>query len=253
MAPVSLFMGAVERHSPMHPDHEYDPALHKTALVLARTSLDQLDGTTFAAEVLARAYLDLLERRGMPPTLRMEPTIQLQSGAWFDFLDPLSTPVSPEDIAAGLAKQSRYTGHTLGFVPYTIAQHCCIASDIAPPHLKFEALMHDAPEAVLGDIATPLKQLLVDYKVIEDMVSEAFAEWFNVSPKTLPEVKVIDIRMACTEKRDLMADVEQWGMFDGIEPYDFRITPWAPEEAYFAWLERFSRLRLVKWEAYEQA
>lgn len=229
----------------MHPDYdyEYDSILHETAERLAHSSLDEnLPHVTFCSEVLARAYLDLRERRGMPPTLRMEPTIQLQSGAWFDFLNPLSTPISPEDIAAGLAKQSRYTGHTVGYRPYSIAQHCCHASDVAPRKYAFEALMHDAPESVLGDIATPLKQLLPDYKVIEERITVTFAKWFGFPSHMRPDVKVIDIRMAATEKRDIMPGNEEWEMLRGITPYDLHIKPWDSERAFTEWLTRFYTL-----------
>lgn len=229
----------------MHPDYEYDFDLHKTAQTLARTSLDQLDHTTFASEVLARAYLDLLERRGMPPTLKCYPSIQLQSGGFFDFAEPQNTPISPEDIAVGLSKSARCTGHSLGFEPYTIAQHCCLASDAAAEAFKFEALMHDAPEAVLGDVTTPLKQLMPDYKKLEERVTDAFAGWFDLPKSMSPEVKVIDIRMAATEKRDIMPPGE-WEMLRGIDPYDFEIEIWGHERAYHEWILRFYSLNPIK-------
>ena len=102
--------------------------------------------------------------------------------------------------------------------------------------------MHDAPESVLGDITTPLKQLLVDYKIIEINVSDAFAGWFDFSAHMPPEVKVIDIRMAATEKRDIMPGNEEWGMLKGIEPYEIKIEPWSSERAYTEFLERYDLL-----------
>lgn len=222
----------------MHPDYEYDPDLHTLATEIARGEghLPHNEGI-----IIAEAYLDLLERRGLPPKLKCRPQIQLQSGGFYDFLEPHKTPIDPQDIAAALSKLCRCTGHILSDDIYSIAQHCCHAADAAPQHLKFKALMHDAPESVLGDVATPLKQLLVDYKIIETRVTTAFANQFYLPHDFETEVKEIDIRMAATEKRDIMPAGE-WEMLKGIEPYDFKIIPWSPFRARTEWLFRFDKL-----------
>lgn len=232
----------------MHPDFEYDRILHnlarQTAKGIARYAASPNGngecGPTYSEELLGRAYLDLLERRGLPPDLKCYPSIQLRSGVFYDFVEPWKTPIHPNDIASGLAKSCRCTGQILPDDVYTIAQHCCHAHDMAPSHLKFKALMHDAPESVLGDVATPLKQLLPDYKVIEERVSNAFADQFQLPHGFEDEVKDIDLRMAATEKRDIMPPGE-WKMLEGIEPYNFHVTPvWSPKEAHDAWISRFT-------------
>lgn len=220
----------------MHPDYEYDRELHETAKLLAEQCT--IDGGSFVINTLAHAYLDLLERRGLPPSLKCYPSIQLQSGVFYDFLDPDSTPIHPEDIASGLSKQTRCTGQTLGTEIYSIAQHCCHAHDMADRPRKFKALMHDAPESVLGDVATPLKQLLVDYKVVEARVTAAFARQHSLPEDFEDHVKDIDLRMAATEKRDIMPEGE-WAMLRGIEPYHFKVVPWSPAKARAEWLARF--------------
>jgi hypothetical protein len=233
----------------MHPDYEYDRHLHMLASLTAKgiasyaASPDAtgLCGPSFSEELLGRAYLDLLERRGMPPELKCYPSIQLQSGVFYDFLEPEKTPIDPADIASGLSKLCRCTGQVLGYDIYSIAQHCSHAHDIAPQPLKFKALMHDSPEGVLGDIATPLKQLLVDYKIIETRVTNAFAKQFSLPATFEDEVKHIDLRMAATEKRDIMPP-GPWKMLEGIEPYSFSVLPvWSPRRACEEWLSRFTK------------
>ena len=88
----------------------------------------------------------------------------LQSGAWFDFLDPESSDFAIEDIAAGLSNICRYAGQCSGF--YSVAEHSLLVSEVAFDH-AYAALMHDAAEAFIGDVTRPLKQLLPDFKRIE--------------------------------------------------------------------------------------
>src|SRR4051812_12365507 len=74
------------------------------------------------------------------------PSIMLQSGAWFDFAAPQSSPFTIEDIAHGLANICRYSGQCSRF--YSVAEHSLLVSDVAVG-FELEALMHDAAEAFL--------------------------------------------------------------------------------------------------------
>src|ERR1700710_1218663 len=76
------------------------------------------------------------------------PTIMLNSGAVFDFLDPWSSEFTLEDIAHGLANICRYAGQCRSF--YSVAEHSIHVSQTATG-FEYEALMHDAAEAFLGD------------------------------------------------------------------------------------------------------
>jgi hypothetical protein len=194
------------------------------------------------AAMVAIAYLDLVRA----PDLKMKPTIQLASGRYFDFLDPDTTPVAIDDIAHALSKLCRFTGHILGDdAIYPIGQHCVLASYQAKTRAEaYHALMHDAVESVLTDISSPLKQLLPEYKVLEAKAEAAFSKHHDFPAHMTPEVKLIDLRMLATEKRDLMPgnlDETEW---QGLpEPYDhFRITPWSPRETKDAFLARWAEL-----------
>ncbi len=87
------------------------------------------------------------------------------SGHDFDLLRPDDTAWSIIDIAHGLSNLCRYAGHTTEF--YSVAQHCVVMSRHVPQRLALTALFHDAAEALVGDMPTPLKALLEGYRTIE--------------------------------------------------------------------------------------
>lgn len=232
----------------------YDAEMHREAVSLAEiTRLAQQAGRLNAADFqvkLARAYEDLLARRGLPPTLKCYPSIQLASGKYFDFSDIANSPMDPYDIASALSKIARCNGHTLGDIAVPIAQHCCIGSDAAPRRIKFEVLMHDAPEFVMGDMTTPLKQLMPDFLHIEDEVEVEMRRRFLLPHPMSREAKAVDLRLAATEKRDVMPPDppgDEWDTIKGIEPYDLIIEPWPAPVARDRWLDRFNRL----WPAHQ--
>ena len=77
------------------------------------------------------------------------------SGRTLDLESPDFSRFDIEDIARPLAYQCRFVGNTRAF--YSVAQHCVLASELAPPGFEYEALMHDSEEAFTGDWPTPWK------------------------------------------------------------------------------------------------
>jgi hypothetical protein len=190
-------------------------------------------------EELARFFISR-----QAPTLKMEPSIQLASGRWFDYADPDSTPLDVEDIAHALAHICRFTGHiTNEEVGYSVAQHSVLAS-LNCPQDPLGALMHDAAEAVLGDVNSPLKQMLPDYKRIEERVERSIAATHGLAFPMTPAIKVVDLRMCATEVRDLMWTGPTDGAVEWLlpEPFDFHITPWSIRDAKHAFLARWAEL-----------
>ena len=168
------------------------------------------------------------------------PSIMLQSGAWFDFAAPHSSPFTIEDIAHGLAHICRYSGQCNGF--YSVAEHSLLVSETASG-FELEALMHDAAEAFLGDITRPLKQMLPDYKRIEGDVERAIFSRFGIQTPIPREVKQADLRVLAAEQRQIMPrGTDDWLRGQDVVPAAIVVRNLPPVEAKRAWLERFEVL-----------
>ncbi len=167
----------------------------------------------------------------------MIPSILSNSGKYFNFLHPEEYDYTIEEIAHALSHINRYTGHTR--VPYNVADHALRCSYIVPEEFALDALCHDNSEAFLGDVSSPLKQLLPDYKVIEHKVEVALAKHFGLQYPHPPCVKIADYTMLVTEKRDLLPYSEPWDAFNKYEPLKERIWPLKNREAREAFLARF--------------
>lgn len=168
-------------------------------------------------------------------------TMLTLTGLYFDFLDPRPEQIDPRDIAYGLSNCCRFGGQCKPF--YSVAEHCVLASNHVPAEDAFTALLHDAAEAYTGDIISPLKQLLPDFKIIEARVEAAIARKFGLTLPYPRSVKHIDLRLLRTERRDLMhSSGGDWPSMAGYEYLPMTMTPLSPESAQLAWLRRFNAL-----------
>lgn len=171
---------------------------------------------------------------------RKGPTITLASGKTFDLLDPHGSEFDIEDIAHGLAHVCRYAGQCRAF--FSVAEHSILVSK-AVHDFAFEALMHDAAEAFIGDITRPLKQLLPDYKAIEAEVEAAITERFSLRPAARPIVKEADLRVLAAEQEQVMASgCASWAAEAGIIPAAVKVQSYMPQQAKALFLERFNQL-----------
>lgn len=168
------------------------------------------------------------------------PTILLQSGEYFDFLDPDNSKVTIEDVAHGLSMICRYTGQCNEF--YSVAEHSWHASYHVHPDFAFDALMHDSPESVIGDMSKPLKDMCPDYRAIEDKIEQAFADRFGFRVPLPQEVKDIDITMLATEQKLLMKNRDDWDYTRGKIPLDIKLHWWPPKVAKQMFLMRYREL-----------
>jgi hypothetical protein len=125
------------------------------------------------------------------------------SGRRLDLLDPAPSDIAIEDIAHGLARVARWNGQTLGDHAFSVAQHALLVADIAAA-LKPEAerrwllaaLLHDAPEYVIGDLISPFKAAVgLDYKAFELRLLRAIHRAFGL-PERLPETATAEIKNA---------------------------------------------------------
>jgi hypothetical protein len=170
--------------------------------------------------------------------------IRTASGRKFDFVNIEANEILIDDIAHALSHVNRFTGHTR--IAYSVAQHSVMVSRIVPVEHALAGLLHDATEAYLGDVSTPLKQLLPEYKALEARVEAHVLGTFGL-PAILPKaVKHADLVMLATEKRDLMPrpieGPETWRILEGIEPLPMHLAPLPAASARSLFLERFREL-----------
>lgn len=106
---------------------------------------------------------------------------RMLSGRRLDLLDPSPLDVEIVDIAHGLAREARWNGQTHGDYAFSVAQHCLLVEDLVvrfKPGLdirwRLAALLHDAPEYVIGDLISPFKAAVgLDYKTFEHRLMAA--------------------------------------------------------------------------------
>lgn len=160
--------------------------------------------------------------------------------------DPREEDIRVEDLAVQLSRICRFNGALDPKVPgiYSVAQHLCLAHDVAPSEHKREALLHDAHEVYVHDIVKPLKLMLEDYNAFEKLNERCLRRRFDLPKKPSPEVKEVDQRLFATERRDLCPKVQDkrldWGKLP--EPFSFTIKPWVPQRARAEFLRRCKEL-----------
>lgn len=174
-------------------------------------------------------------------------------------LDPRPEDVDIRDIAHALSNICRFTGHTREF--YSVAQHSVLASQIVPPASALTALLHDAAEAYMGDIARPWKRFLyvrtepvmdrvyeslrdVEHKLL-DVILAKFGCSTAVDADIWGPVAKADEVLLVTEARDLMSPLaSDWRHCEknGYEALKDVIVPWSSFDARFEFLKRFEEL-----------
>lgn len=168
--------------------------------------------------------------------------IQTYTGKQFWPIDPKPEEVDIEDISHALSQLCRFTGHSSRF--YSVAEHSVAVSYEVPKDDALWALMHDASEAYLLDLAKPVKMCpeMAGYRILEDGVQAAICKRFGLQSDMPSSVKEADLRMLATEMRDVMASPPaSWGL-DKVVPYKLKIKCWKPKKAKFKFLTRFVEL-----------
>jgi len=145
-------------------------------------------------------------------------SITTLSGKWFDILNPEEYEYDVEEMATALSNLCRYTGHVNKF--YSVAEHSVLVSRIVPVSLRLPALLHDASEAYLGDVASPLKKLLPEYRAIEERVQAAIFKYFGLEYPMDTAIHEADKRMYWQERQDIANN----GVKDSIWHQDLRAT-----------------------------
>jgi 5'-deoxynucleotidase YfbR-like HD superfamily hydrolase len=183
---------------------------------------------------------------------------RMLSGRRLDLLNPSPLDIEISDIAHGLARVARWNGQTIGPHAFSVAQHCLLVEDmvgqlkprLAKP-LRLAALLHDAPEYVIGDLISPFKAAVgIDYKDFELKLLAAihirFAVPAQLPRETLDLIKRADRFAAFYEATQLAGfDLEEARHYFGFPARTLRaphLAPLATADAEKEFLARFRRL-----------
>ncbi len=197
----------------------------------------------------------MADKAGAPPRAWQ----RMLSGRRLDLLDPSPLDVEISDIAHGLARMARWNGQTGGDHAFSVAQHSLLVEDIfssqtpdASPASRLTALLHDAPEYVIGDMISPFKAVVGGgYQTVEKRLQRAihlrFALAANVEEKLRKQIKQADQIAAYFEATALAGfTVEEATKFFGrprnITADGFDLACMPAMIAQKAFLERFAAI-----------
>ena len=186
---------------------------------------------------------------------------RMLSGRRLDLLDPSPLDVEITDIAHGLARVARWNGQTFGAHAFSVAQHSLVVESLFV-HLRPEstakerlaALLHDAPEYVIGDMISPFKAALGgEYKVMEARLQQAIHLRFGLPPElsiTLKKsIKRAD-QIAAFFEATVLAGFSQteahkyFGVPRGISRDRIDLSPLPTAEVQDAFIARFRELEV---------
>ena len=184
---------------------------------------------------------------------------RMLSGRRLDLLDPTPVDIEIEDIAHGLAFVARWNGQTLGDWPYSVAEHSLLVEELfgaanprEPPRWRMAALLHDAPEYVIGDMISPVKAAVgPGYGALDERLTAAVHIRFGL-PAAIPApvkkaIKAADRVSAWLEATQIAGfSRAEADRFFGVPPGPLvagrRIRPRPPVEVRAAYLARHAAL-----------
>jgi uncharacterized protein len=200
----------------------------------------------------------MMAKPGIAADLSSRAWQRMLSGRRLDLLDPSPLDIEIGDIAHGLARVARWNGQTNGTHIFSVAQHTLLVEAVMREHsprldhrVRMAALLHDAPEYVIGDMISPFKAVLGgDYKVVEKRLLAAIHIRFGL-PAVLADtitqaIKAADRGAAYLEATHLAGFAEAeakrlFGKDPGLPEPTVReyLTPWTAAKAEKQFLSRF--------------
>lgn len=184
---------------------------------------------------------------------------RMLSGRRLDLLDPTPMDIEITDIAHGLSFVARWNGQTRGDWAYSVAEHSLLVEEIhyrcqpdTDPRWRLAALLHDAPEYVIGDMISPVKSALgKEYGEMDMRLMAAIHRRFGL-PAQLPRAVKLTIKRAdrisawleaihiagfSQAEADRLFPVPRGELIEGLE---IRLRP--PMETRAAYIEKFDQL-----------
>jgi hypothetical protein len=145
--------------------------------------------------------------------------IETYAGHAVNPLDPDPATIDTVDIVHALSRICRFTGHTRHY--YSVAAHSLTVASLVEPEHRLWALLHDASEAYLCDLARPLKRVMPDYARAEERLLRVIVEKFGLGWPMPEAVRQADDLALVAEAREFMPCNEP--------PWDFSKLPVPPE------------------------
>ena len=188
-------------------------------------------------------------------TDRLKTYLKTYTGKVWPFADAGNTVMEPDHIAQSLALQCRFGGHIDTF--YSVAQHCCHCADAMYRPDRIHGLLHDAHEAVIGNIIGPLKRAIDEetdiIRRVKGQVDVAVYRMAGISfpsDEVVQRIKTVDFLMLATEMRDVRTGTPIDARMPPPYPeHILKIEPWPWEYAKKQWLDRYELYRRLHWEA----
>jgi len=213
----------------------------------------------------------------------LDPRITVGDREMFDFLCPKPKDITLRQIVYSISKMCRFTGHVAPAhdpdAIYSVAEHCILVSRIASylhiwnqeperraAAVAMDALMHDAHEAYVGDVSSPLKSLIRElYKPIENRAEDAVIERFRLTPRAQrsPLVKVADTMAYLIERDTIMPRLLETHPEHKYLPWPieyknnekqirslFRVHCYSPAKARMEFEERFFALDRTRYQSW---
>lgn len=180
-------------------------------------------------------------------------------GGMWSISHPHPRDVFLEDIAAGLSRTCRYGGQIRADAPfYSVAEHCVLMTEwaiygdfVRTREDALAILLHDASEAYFGDMPTPLKKMMPEFRILENRAQATIERAFGLEPASVSishdDIKVIDRRIRIDERAALILDPAlsagrnvAWSEEEGLSALRVNIRALDPIAARADFLETFA-------------
>ncbi len=180
------------------------------------------------------------------------------TGQRFWPMAPRTEDVDVRDIAHALANTCRWGGHVKRF--YSVAEHSVWVSKHVPAGDALWGLFHDAAEAYMPDVPTPIKRAIPELGAMEERLLSAIAPVVGLELPIPPSVREADARMLVTEAQALLPEGLWQELLHFGESYTYseRLMGLCPDEAEALFMDRLAVLRAgprvtLKWKDAENA
>jgi uncharacterized protein len=171
------------------------------------------------------------------------PWTETYTGKRLHLFNPDPSEIDLESIAHGLGGMPRFSAQANPW--YSVCQHSVLGSELCAPENSLAFLFHDAAEAFVLDLPSPLKHSdeLKGYVGVENGLQSVIFDKFVIGAYDIADIKLTDTRMYITERNALMKPLDDWDT--SVEPYNIKITPWSPKYSEAMFIKKYNELMFL--------